>query len=261
MSIEYKAKLVFNENQPPRSACYCQYCENEWQRIMDERDPDGWMSRLQSFMIVCPDCGCKRCPRATYHGHDCTASNKPGQSGSTYGDFELDTVWMDAERDELVPQQDSVTAPGSSPSAASPEVELRPATPRPSDSMWDVEPEVELCPAASRLATLIEDGGFDWWTPEIAFDLALWLVDEGMVMQPKAETDAHLSDLINFYGFVVVREEPSGDDQKRAPAMWEYLLHSGWARVGQSFNPDDQTPTLPVTTVYTRERTFDGEPT
>lgn len=36
-------------------------------------------------MIVCPDCGNKRCPRATWHGHDCTNSNEPGQPGSCYG--------------------------------------------------------------------------------------------------------------------------------------------------------------------------------
>jgi DNA-directed RNA polymerase subunit RPC12/RpoP len=39
-------------------------------------------------MIVCPDCGNKRCPRATHHDHACTNSNEPGQHGSIYGDWQ-----------------------------------------------------------------------------------------------------------------------------------------------------------------------------
>lgn len=35
-------------------------------------------------MIVCPDCGNKRCPKATDHRNECTGSNKPGQAGSAY---------------------------------------------------------------------------------------------------------------------------------------------------------------------------------
>lgn len=34
--------------------------------------------------IVCPDCGNKRCPRATHHDNACTGSNDPGQPGSRY---------------------------------------------------------------------------------------------------------------------------------------------------------------------------------
>lgn len=36
------------------------------------------------FMILCPDCGNKRCPRANYHANPCTGSNEPGQPGSAY---------------------------------------------------------------------------------------------------------------------------------------------------------------------------------
>jgi hypothetical protein len=35
-------------------------------------------------MFVCPDCGNKRCPKATSHDLPCTGSNKPGQIGSAY---------------------------------------------------------------------------------------------------------------------------------------------------------------------------------
>jgi hypothetical protein len=34
--------------------------------------------------VVCPDCGNKRCPKATYHDNACTKSNEPGQPGSRY---------------------------------------------------------------------------------------------------------------------------------------------------------------------------------
>lgn len=35
-------------------------------------------------MIVCPECGNKRCPKATNHINECTNSNEPGQPGSVY---------------------------------------------------------------------------------------------------------------------------------------------------------------------------------
>jgi len=35
-------------------------------------------------MIVCGDCGNKRCPKASDHGNACTGSNDPGQPGSIY---------------------------------------------------------------------------------------------------------------------------------------------------------------------------------
>jgi len=35
-------------------------------------------------MILCPECGCKRCPKASDHELACTDSNDPGQPGSVY---------------------------------------------------------------------------------------------------------------------------------------------------------------------------------
>ena len=35
-------------------------------------------------MILCPECGNKRCPRASDHRLECTGSNEPGQPGSVY---------------------------------------------------------------------------------------------------------------------------------------------------------------------------------
>ena len=40
---------------------------------------------LFARFIVCPDCGNKRCPRATDHREACTDSNEPGQDGSRFG--------------------------------------------------------------------------------------------------------------------------------------------------------------------------------
>ena len=37
------------------------------------------------FMILCVDCGNKRCPKATDHNNECTGSNDPEQPGSVYG--------------------------------------------------------------------------------------------------------------------------------------------------------------------------------
>lgn len=48
---------------------------------IDERT--GMKVTMFTF-IVCPDCGNKRCPRATDHDLECTGSNEPGQNGSRY---------------------------------------------------------------------------------------------------------------------------------------------------------------------------------
>ena len=35
-------------------------------------------------MVLCPDCGNKRCPKANDHRNACTGSNATGQAGSAY---------------------------------------------------------------------------------------------------------------------------------------------------------------------------------
>ena len=59
--------------------CNCLRCLRE----RDERI-DGFPAETCT-MIVCRECGYKRCPRATDHRQDCTHSNRPGQDGSIYG--------------------------------------------------------------------------------------------------------------------------------------------------------------------------------
>lgn len=47
-------------------------------------------------MILCPECGNKRCPHATDHRNACTGSNEPGQPGSAYGpEIPKPGVWFD----------------------------------------------------------------------------------------------------------------------------------------------------------------------
>jgi hypothetical protein len=41
-------------------------------------------NEMRAFMVLCPVCGCKRCPKASSHDLECTGSNEPGQPGSVY---------------------------------------------------------------------------------------------------------------------------------------------------------------------------------
>lgn len=52
--------------------CWCESC--------DTASNGGLASR----MSLCPQCGNKRCPRATHHDRACTGSNEPGQAGSSW---------------------------------------------------------------------------------------------------------------------------------------------------------------------------------
>ena len=73
--------------RPPRReteqepvACECHRCIKE----KDLRDPSGMLPLNMSKMILCAECGNKRCPKASDHMLACTGSNEPGQSGSVY---------------------------------------------------------------------------------------------------------------------------------------------------------------------------------
>ena len=87
----------------PAPTCRCHACNAK-----NNRD--------EQFMVLCTDCACKRCPKATNHEHTCTQSNKSGQMGSAYGEMcqqdccreyraimaerrkEFDAFWAAAER-------------------------------------------------------------------------------------------------------------------------------------------------------------------
>lgn len=54
----------------------------------DIRNPDFPQLAFDSHkMILCENCGNKRCPHASDHRLECTGSNDPGQEGSVYGEF------------------------------------------------------------------------------------------------------------------------------------------------------------------------------
>jgi hypothetical protein len=61
--------------------CDCHECFDALSKEFSDLTGGDW---LQQHFIVCPDCGAKRCPKATDHRHDCTGSNEPGQKGSVY---------------------------------------------------------------------------------------------------------------------------------------------------------------------------------
>jgi len=46
--------------------------------------PSGHFPLSTERMIVCHECGNKRCPKASNHELECTGSNWPGQPGSIY---------------------------------------------------------------------------------------------------------------------------------------------------------------------------------
>jgi hypothetical protein len=63
--------------------CWCWECR----RDIPVGEPFGELviTEGMSRMFLCPDCGNKRCPRATDHREACSESNEPGQTGSRYG--------------------------------------------------------------------------------------------------------------------------------------------------------------------------------
>lgn len=54
-------------------ACWCHTC-----RPVSMTPPENMR------MVLCPDCGNKRCPKANDHRNACTGSNDRGQPGSAY---------------------------------------------------------------------------------------------------------------------------------------------------------------------------------
>jgi hypothetical protein len=70
-----------NENarlkaQPVPVKCWCHKC--------NEHNTVNGLPFSMTQMILCPECGNKRCPKASDHQLDCTGSNKAGQHGSVY---------------------------------------------------------------------------------------------------------------------------------------------------------------------------------
>lgn len=71
---------LFDQDYAAR--CICHRCIRE----NDIKGLGGVFPLSSERMIVCPDCGNKRCPKASDHRLECTKSNDPGQPGSVYED-------------------------------------------------------------------------------------------------------------------------------------------------------------------------------
>jgi len=66
-----KEALAQPEQEPVAKYC-CRLCFNKSGSLLLDR------------MILCSECGNKRCPKATNHELQCTNSNAPNQAGSIY---------------------------------------------------------------------------------------------------------------------------------------------------------------------------------
>lgn len=66
---------------PPPQCCLS--CRSQWETRARPAGVPLWTITGQR-MTLCPDCGNKRCPKATDHELACTASNATGQPGSTW---------------------------------------------------------------------------------------------------------------------------------------------------------------------------------
>ena len=64
--------------------CGCRTCVAEDQQVRTDSGLYSWWGAMNVGMILCPECGHKRCPKATDHTLDCSGSNEPGQPGSAY---------------------------------------------------------------------------------------------------------------------------------------------------------------------------------
>ncbi len=71
--VKEAAGAVLSALAAPATApeqCWCRTCRP--------------ITQADNRMVLCPDCGNKRCPKATDHRNACTGSNEPGQPGSSY---------------------------------------------------------------------------------------------------------------------------------------------------------------------------------
>ena len=64
-------------------SCECHQCIKDKKLTVNIFDGIP-VSLSATKMILCPDCGNKRCPKASDHRLDCTGSNEQGQAGRVY---------------------------------------------------------------------------------------------------------------------------------------------------------------------------------
>jgi hypothetical protein len=71
----------------PGPGCSCVKCSTELQRVINTIPGLPFSDRMNgplNRMILCANCGNKRCPHASDHDRQCTDSNESGQPGSVY---------------------------------------------------------------------------------------------------------------------------------------------------------------------------------
>lgn len=68
--------------KPERGECICLRCIRE-----NELSQYGGLPLSGTRMIVCPECGNKRCPKASDYRLACTGSNQPGQPGQPGSEY------------------------------------------------------------------------------------------------------------------------------------------------------------------------------
>ena len=69
-------------------ACECHRCIDEKGLTVNG------LPLSMTKMILCPECGNKRCPKASDHRLACTNSNDPGQPGSIYTSPPAQRTWV-----------------------------------------------------------------------------------------------------------------------------------------------------------------------
>lgn len=78
-------------------SCGCARCDDACRSLAFAETGNHYVL-ISRRMILCPVCGNKRCPRASWHGYDCTRSNEPGQEGSNYGGQSSASTYFDVLR-------------------------------------------------------------------------------------------------------------------------------------------------------------------
>lgn len=71
-------EMIFGKKKKADYRCWCYNCNKNY------TVPGHAFPYVMTHMILCPDCGNKRCPRSTDHNLACTNSNETGQPGSRY---------------------------------------------------------------------------------------------------------------------------------------------------------------------------------
>lgn len=81
--MQWRGCLVFYTGG---DICYCRRCTAYLECLVTGcLAIVGEELELGGVMILCEECGNKRCPHASDHTYECTRSNEPGQPGSIYG--------------------------------------------------------------------------------------------------------------------------------------------------------------------------------